>query len=206
MNLQELQDVQKIYDEIKEKLAAPFPNGTVEVNTNNNNNARIPVQAYLQRLEEVAGAYWSWRLVGDPVIYERESQVQVKGILKILNAEREGIGFANFTTYSDTGKIQNLKNAILSAESDALRKACDKYRMGWKDLAPYRDWSNNPGVNIDKQHQKVLNNDDVNLSTLKCVKCQKYLTKEEEQFLADNRIKINYCKDDIPLQLLKKRG
>ncbi|MGG3805338.1 hypothetical protein [Metabacillus fastidiosus] len=203
MNLQEMKDMQEIYNEIKEKLTDPFPKGTVQLNESKD-IASIPVQAYIKRLEEVAGVFWSWKLVGDPVIYEKEYQVQVKGVLKILGAEREGIGFANFQVYEDTLKIKNLKNAVLSAESDALRKACDKFQMGWKDLAPYRKWGDNPAVNLSTHQERPQNVQDV--SPEKCAKCSKYLTQEELQFLNDHQIKIKYCKNDIPPHLLKKRS
>lgn len=192
-----------LYKSISQKLTMPFPKGSVE-NTDTPGRASIPVQAYIQRLEEAAGPYWSWRLSGEPVIYHQDEQILVKGILKILDVEREGVGFSNFKTYQDTGKIQNLKSAILSAESDALRKACDKYMMGWKDLAPYRKWANNPavGLTVDKGNTAAV----VAESSMKCVKCGNLLTLEELKFLEENNIRIKYCRKDIPAQLLKKRG
>lgn len=190
----------ELYQSLMERLTASFPKGTVDTN----NRASIPVQVYIQRLEEVVGPLWSWQTKGDPLIFETENQVQVKGILKILDAEREGTGLANLQRYSDSGKISNLKHAILSAESDALRKACDKFRMGWIDLAPYRDWSKNPGVRINADRE----NDNANShgDSVSCVKCNQRLTNSEMNFLKENDIRINYCKNDIPEQLLKKKG
>lgn len=189
-----------LYKTLIKELTAAFPKGTVE-NADTPSRASIPVQAYINRLEEVAGNLWSWKTSGDPIIYEKEDQIQIKGVLKIMDAEREGIGFSNIQRYADTGKIMNLKHSILSAESDALRKACDKFRMGWKDLAPYRKWGSNPGIGIEVTEV----NKGASSISVKCVKCNRPLTMDEVNFLKNNSIRINYCKDDIPDQLLKNR-
>ncbi|WP_066297622.1 hypothetical protein [Bacillus sp. FJAT-29937] len=190
----------ELYQSLIKELTAAFPEGSVE-NTETPSRASIPVQAYIQRLEEVAGNLWSWKTTGDPIIYEKEEQIQIKGVLKILDAEREGIGFSNFQRYADSGKIMNLKHSILSAESDALRKACDKFRMGWVDLAPYRKWGSNPGIGIEVNNTKT----GTQSNSVKCVKCDRTLTIDEMNFLKNNNIKINFCKNDIPEQLLKNR-
>lgn len=188
------------YLEIKEKLTAPFPNGTVEVDKN---KAHIPVQAYINRLEEAAGEHWSWKTSGQPLIYENDLQVQVKGILKILGAEREGVGFSNFKIYNDDQKkIQNLKYAVLAAESDALRSACNKYQMGWVDLAPYKDWSKNPGIGIPGK-QSINKAGSVEIH---CIKCGKPLQGADKSELQKYQIRQNYCAVDIPIHMKKRRG
>ncbi|MGE8081494.1 hypothetical protein [Peribacillus loiseleuriae] len=185
------------YNEITNKLTNPFPKGTV---TQDGKNAYIPIQAYIKRLEEAAGMHWSWRTTGAPLIYENEKQIMMKGILTILGAEREGSGFSNFQTYEDSGKIQFLKNSIRAAESDAIRDACNKFMMGWVDLAPYRDWSNNPGVKIIQSPQGVDVAKDI------CIKCKKSLTREDIDTLTVHQIRNKYCKEHIPTHLMKKRG
>src|SRR5690554_6718023 len=133
-------DRQMIYQEIHKKLVEPFAEGTLETRNQSSNNFYIPVQAYIHRLESAAGNFWSWNITSEPIIFEKEGQVMIKGVLKIVDAEREGIGFSNIERFEDTGKIKNLKYAVQSAVSDALRDACDKFEMGWIDLAPYRKW------------------------------------------------------------------
>jgi hypothetical protein len=200
------EEMQKIYREIHEQLIAPFPPGTIEERENDPDSKYIPVQPYIHRLETVAGTFWSWRLTGQPVIYEREDQVMVKGVLKIVDAEREGIGFSNLQRYSDTGKIKNLKYAILSASSDALRNACDLYEMGWKDLSPYRKWAKNPGTGLSAS--AFLNQDkggSEGSSGRKCIRCQNPLTMEDENFLQELQIANDYCRDHIPQHLLKNQ-
>ncbi|USK62179.1 hypothetical protein [Peribacillus asahii] len=187
------------YQEIKEKLIAPFPKGTVEVERN---KAHIPVQAYINRLEEAAGEHWSWKTNGQPLIYEKECQIQVKGTLKILNAEREGVGFSNFKVYEDNKeKIQNLKYAILAAESDALRNACNKYQMGWSDLAQYKDWGKNPGVGVTVTQPQTSQP----VAEFTCLKCGKPLQASDLQELEKYQIRNKYCSEDIPAHMRKKR-
>ncbi|PLR70458.1 hypothetical protein [Bacillus sp. UMB0728] len=194
----EYQQKMAIYKEIMNSLTDPFPEGTVEVS---DNRSSIPVQAYIQRLEEKAGGLWSWRITGEPIIFENEDQVLVKGVLSILDVNKEGMGFSNLQRYTDTGKIKNLKNAILSAESDALRKACDRYRIGWQDLAPYRSWGSNPGVEIKTPHKtgKIINND-------RCIKCDNPLTAADIKVLEEFNVRLKYCQEDLPANLKKRRG
>lgn len=138
------------YDELIKKLQVPFPSGTVK---DKGNRAFIPVQAYMVRLEEAAQDKWGWSIVDAPKIDLASRIVTLRGELTILNTKRQGIGIS---TMKD-GEPSSIKNAILIAESEALRDACDKYLMGWKDLAPWRkEWGNNPGV-ISYTHSSSTN-------------------------------------------------
>jgi hypothetical protein len=193
---------QRIYREVIEKLTEPFPDGTVEFRDEKRNTAFIPVQPYIKRLEDAAGVYWSWKLTGEPLIRYEDDLVEVRGLLKIVDAEREGIGFANLQRYSDTNKIRNLKDAIRAASSDAIRDACDKFRMGWKELAPYRKWSENPGTGLQKYLGKK--SDVANKSNEECVVCRQPLSEEDKQQLAQYNVKIAYCSSHIPSHF--KRG
>lgn len=185
------------YREVAASLQKAFPEGTVNKNSQ---QVHIPVQAYIKRLEEAAGSFWSWELEGEPIFYERERIVMVKGRLMIVDSARTGIGFSQYQIFEDTGKIQNLKAAINAAESDAIRNACDKFLMGWKDLAPYRDWASNPGVglNTEKNQPKHTVIEEI------CNRCGEPLNVTELNFLRDNGIKLRYCKQHIPGHLLKK--
>lgn len=62
--------------------------------------------------------------------------------------QKRRIGFLNFKRNEDTGRMQNLKDSIFFAESDALREACHKFRMGWVDLSPYSNWAKNPTLEL----------------------------------------------------------
>jgi hypothetical protein len=195
-----LEEIQRIYREVHQKLTAPFPEGTLESKEHSPKDKYIPVQPYIHRLEEAAGGYWSFRLIGQPVIYETEDLVQVTGTLKILNAERDGVGFSNLQRYSDTKKIRNLKEAIRAATSDCLRDACDKYEMGWRDLAPYRKWASNPGLGFVLTTNQPSKNDP---ETRNCIKCKEPLKVEDESFLAELKVKLPYCKEHVPEHLIR---
>ncbi len=200
-----LENSQAIYRDIHKRLVELFPPGTIEMRENDPESRYIPVQPYIQRLEEAAGTFWSWRLTGDPIIFEKEDQVMVRGVLKVVEAEREGIGFANFQRYPDTGKIKNLKYAINSAASDALRDACNLFGMGWKDLAPYRKWAQNPGAGLMDYVQTSSRSNSEASSITKCIKCQKALSVEDELLLKELNIRHRYCQDHIPKHLRRER-
>lgn len=200
----------KTYTEIMEQLRRPFPSGTVKV-SDNGTRGHIPVQIYLSRLEDVAESQWDWRIVGDPVLNLENKFVIVKGEIKLIDTVRQGLGIANIKKADPT----SIKNALMTAESEAFRDACDKFKMGWIDLAPYRDWSKNPG--IAQSNQSILNeretieNFDPSVHSImpltgrNCMKCKKQLSSTEELFLNTNGIKFAYCRDHVPKQLVKKQ-
>jgi hypothetical protein len=200
MNNLSAEEMQKIYREIHDKLVAPFPEGTVDSHERDSNSRFIPVQAYINRLEEASGAFWSWRLTGSPIIYEAEDLVQVTGVLKIVDAEREGIGYSNLQRYPDTKKIRNLKDAIRSASSDAIRDACSLYQIGWKDLAPYRKWASNPGVGLIAPNKKQ----DASEGRA-CLRCKNKLTTEDEAFLRQINVSMAYCQNHVPDHLTRNK-
>lgn len=188
----------ELYKEIAEKLQALFPEGTVQ--KTGISNAHIPVQVYMKRLEEVAGDSWSWRIVGNPIYQAEQQAVLVTGELSIMNATRSGFGFSHFQAKQDPKSVTIYKNAVNSAESDALRNACDKFLMGWKDLAPYREWASNPGV--FQQKEKKDTPPQSNLE--KCTKCKRELTMEDQLFLELHGINIPFCIDDVPNHFKKR--
>lgn len=194
--------IQSIYREIHKKLTAPFPAGTVEGKENDSNQKFIPVQPYIHRLEEAAGVHWSFKMTGQPIIYEAEDLVQVNGVLKILNAEREGNGFSNLQRYRDTRKIRNLKEAIRAACSDCLRDCCNLFEMGWRDLAPYRKWSNNPGVGLKTSAARINGAESEDRT---CIRCKEKLTEEDERLLKELKVSVNYCASHIPDHLTRNR-
>ena len=185
------------YREIAEELQALFPAGTLQTG-DGKNHVHIPAQVYIKRLEDVAAGDWSWRLTGEPIYKETDQVMTVMGELKILNTTRTGIGFS-FYSRAEGRSITAYKNAVNAAESDAIRNACDKFLMGWKDLAPYREWAKNPGVGLQEASKGT-----VSISDKVCTRCQKPLSTEEQLFLDLNSIRISYCFEHIPKHLKKK--
>jgi len=196
-----LTEILQLYNEIIEKLTAQFPEGSIEFK-NNNNSAFIPTQVYQTRLEEAAGPFWSWSIKSiDLVSVDNIEKIRVIGTLKILIAERDGIGFAEIQRYRDTNKLVDVKYPTLAASSEALRDACNNFRMGWKDLAPYREWAKNPGVKLN-EHSSTSKG---RTRALECVVCNQVLTEEDIQYLAQYpHVKIPFCKIHLPGHMKKK--
>ncbi|MBU8908268.1 hypothetical protein [Desertibacillus haloalkaliphilus] len=188
---------QELYRSILKKLREPFPPGTIQLRNNSPHSQYIPAQAYEERLEEVAEMHWSWSIKGEPIIYERENEVQVIGTLKILDAKRDGIGFASFQRFPE-GKIKNLKYAIRSAAQDALRDACDHFQMGWIDLGKGTNLKNtkkqDTRIHIEKSQPKI----DI------CMICKTELSQKEIELLQENRIKLRYCREHLPKHLVNE--
>ena len=183
----------KEYEEIARQLQAAFPKGTLQTGK----SAHIPVQAYIRRLEEAAGALWSWRLVDYPQVLEHEQAIVVRGELTIAGSVRSGIGSSFYVSDKSARSVSSFKNAVSAAESDAIRNACDKFLMGWIDLAPHRDWGKNPGVAIVQQERG-------NVSNRVCKKCNKPLQSEDELFLELHSIRLPFCTEHVPAHLKSK--
>ncbi|MEX3624989.1 hypothetical protein [Viridibacillus arvi] len=190
------------YKDIAQALQEPFPNGTVQFPSSSKRQAHIPVQVYINRLEKVAGEHWSWTIIGEPMIVEADNAVIVKGELSILGAKRGGMGFSHYVRGKDSKSVSAFKNAVNAAESDAIRSACDKFLMGWSDLAPYRDWGSNAGIDINLNNRtEAIPEKDVERV---CQRCAKKLTDVDQLFLEVNRIKLPYCTEHVPKHLIKK--
>lgn len=185
------------YRVIAEKLQQLFPKGTVQ---QSGKSAYIPVQAYMKRLDEAAGEFWSWRIIGTPIYISEQRAIMVTGELSLLSATRTGIGFSHFVQDPNPNSVSKYKNAVNSAESDALRNACDKYLMGWKDLAPFREWANNPGVFdiMEQEAKELIETNDV------CKKCSKPLDMEDKLFLQLHNVKIPFCSEHVPNHFKKR--
>ena len=111
----------------------------------------------------------------------------VKGTLQIVDAKREGIGFASFQRFPE-GKIKHLNYVIRAAAQDALRDACDHFQMGWVDLGKISSSS--------KDRQKIDN-------AARCMVCKEQLIEKEIIFLRSNQIKFHYCQSHLPKHLIK---
>lgn len=186
-----------MYNDLAPKLQEQFPEGTVKVISKN--KAHIPVQAYMKRLEDVAKGNWHWSIMDMPQLDTNVGIVFVKGELTILDTKRQGIGVGKFKT-PESGLI---KVATATAESEAFRDACDKFLMGWKDLAKYREWGTNPGVTGVSKPATTGNENAVEIRN--CLRCKKPLTLQDEAFLNIQDIKLNYCSEHVPKHFLKNK-
>lgn len=184
----------KGYQEIAERLQAAFPAGTLQTGK----AVYIPAQAYIRRLEEAAQDLWSWRLVETPQVQALEQAVVARGELTIAGATRSGVGFSYYVNDSSARSVSAYKNAVSAAESDAIRNACDKFLMGWVDLAPFRDWGLNPGVGIQIPEKESQNG-------RLCTKCRNPLRAEDELFLELHSIRLPFCSNHVPLHLKNKK-
>ena len=183
-----------VYKNLAAQLQANFPPGTVKAT--GKNKAHIPVQAYMKRLEDVAKEHWHWAIIDMPQLDYQNAVVFVKGELIIGDTRRQGIGVATFKA----GESGTIKTATATAESEAFRDACDKFLMGWKDLAPYRDWANNPAINLVSS-QKVEPVTEIRT----CLKCNKTLEQQDLAFLAIHNINLSYCSEHVPKHFIKER-
>lgn len=186
------------YKEISVRLQDKFPAGTV-IEGNPISTSYIPVQAYISRLESEAAGLWEWRLVKEPTPYPDDKAIYVQGELSIAGTVRSGIGFSYYSVPENKKSVAAFKNAVNSAESDAIRNACDKFLMGWKDLAPYREWASNPGVGLAGASVKTAEETTGEI----CTRCKKSLSPEDLLFLKVNSIRIKYCIDHVPAHLKK---
>jgi hypothetical protein len=202
----------ELYESIIKDLQAPFPNGTV---INKGKRYYIPSQVYMHRLESVAKDNWHWRITSTPQIDIINKVVTVIGELQVCNAIRQGIGVAPIGNESGS---QQIKTAVLTAETDAFRDCCDKFQMGWKDLASFREWGNNPALHISGSiavENNIVNEDidgpthsfpatfPTSSPTRSCIKCQKTLEGEDIILLTFNNIRNDYCREHIPKQFIK---
>lgn len=188
-----MSDMKMDYEEIAQRLQAAFPEGTLQTGK----SVHIPVQAYLRRLEEAARDMWSWRLVEMPVVQEMDQAIVVRGELTIGESTRSGIGFSHYVREHTSKSVSTYKNSVSAAESDAIRNACDKFLMGWIDLAPHRDWGKNPGVGLSLPEQE-------NSTKLVCKKCNKLLKAEDVLFMELHDIRLPFCSEHVPPHLHKK--
>ncbi|PPA84184.1 hypothetical protein [Brevibacillus laterosporus] len=191
------EELQRLWNRIHKSLTEPFPNGTIQFrDPKEQKGAYIPSRVYIHRLNESVGSLWSWRITNEFIVKEA-NKIQVNGVLKILHREHEGIGFHDLRFYKDNPeKISNYEDAKRSAANRALSNACDQLEMGWEDLAPYRDWSDNPGIGIEN---KQSTKDKI------CVVCQKTLTNVDEEALKYYGIRNRYCEVHIPEHMTRKK-
>lgn len=205
------EEFEKLYDEIMFKLQQPFPEGTVEFKNKNPNSAYIPTHAIQHRIRSAAGPYWSWRITTEkPIYHEETDEIEVRGVLTILNASAEGQGFASLERFNDTKKLKFYKEAVRAAASDAFRDAADLFGIGHRDLAPYREWAKNPGAGLmdaldaSQRGIKAPTNTGQKFEVYTCQRCGVILTQEDLEYLKLVRWTIHVCKEHVPAHQKRK--
>lgn len=200
-----------MYEEVVQKLQASFGKASL----NQGRRPYIPSQVYMLRFEQVAGEMWNWRVISDPVIDTQHMIVTVRGEIQLLDAVRQGIGVATLQKVEPA----SIKNAISSAESDAFRDCCDKFMMGWRDIASSREWGSNPTiqafVNTETPFKVESNSSVVDQSfdelvraansvpvvrAEPCMVCGSTLTDEEAKRIQSKGIRYYYCSKHLPKQ------
>lgn len=198
------EDRQKLFREIYERLILPFPPGTVEFKNNSAASAHIPVQAYQHRVNVAAGNFASWRLTTEhPIIHETEKLLEMRGVLKIVDASYEGQGFVEFVRDEKTKRIKYFNERCKAAASLAFVDACDCFEMGWIDLQ--RKWALNPGTGVPSRSGE-LNGSGKDGSTGGKRKC---IRPGCEQFVDEELLKLygwtnQQCEEHIPEHVKKK--
>lgn len=195
MELYPEDEKRKLFKAIHEELIKPFPEGTVELKNNNAKSAYIPVQAYINRVNEVAGHLAKWRLTtAEAINHPKEKLLEMRGVLQILDTEYEGIGFADYDINASTGGISYKGEIIRTAISHAFVDACNKFQIGWIDLN--RDWASNVGVGVVQRLEEGKSLP-TNEPSVKCImpNCTNNI---DRKLLEKMNWKIHHCPDHIP--------
>jgi len=200
------EELERLYDEILFKLQSPFPNGTIKFKNDNPKSAYIPSQSIREKVRASAGPYWSWTITtNNPIYLEETDEIEVRGVLTILNAKAEGQGFAQLKRYPETQKIHHYKEAIRAARSDAFRDAADFFGVGHQDLAAYRERDDNSSIELEKvTTQKANSAKEKKIEVKKCIKCGVVLTHEDFEYLRLVKWTTQVCKNDVPEHQQKK--
>ncbi|MFF0828787.1 hypothetical protein ACFYU8_17715 [Brevibacillus sp. NPDC003359] len=193
-------ELDELWTKIHTQLIAPFPPGSIQFKDEAKKKAYIHAKVYVKRLNDVAGPVWSWRITSQR-ISSCSNFAEVNGVLRILHREAEGQGWHRLEKRESNGMYYNYENAFRSAASDALRNACDFLEMGWVDLAPFRDWKNNPGI-LDVPIQPDQSS--MGKALRVCKKCQAPLSERDEELLVQLKVPVPWCEKDIPDHMKKK--
>lgn len=182
----------KLFQEIYEQLILPFPSGTVEFKNNSQASAHIPVQAYQHRINIAAGNFASWRLSTEqPIIHESERLLEMRGILRIVDASYEGQGFIEFERDEKTKRIKYFNERCKAAASLAFVDACDCFEMGWTDLG--RKWAKNPGTGVPERiGEPGIHSVE---TRRKCIRCDRFV---DEDLLKKYQWNTPQCDEHIP--------
>lgn len=199
--MSELEERRKLFHEIYEQLILPFPPNTVEFKNQSHASAHIPVQAYQHRVNMAAGNHASWRLtLEQPIVHENERLLEMRGVLRIVDASYEGQGFVEFERDEKTKRIKYFNERCKAAASLAFVDACDCFEMGWIDLG--RKWSKNPGTGVPERSgaPTLLSSGKVE-TRRKCIRCEKFVDEKLLKLYEWNTIQ---CEEHIPEHVKRK--
>lgn len=180
-----------LFKKILRELQQPFPDGTVE---GDGKASKIPSQAYIDRLNTVAGPYCN--IIDKGHVYIPESNEVIFTVtVDILGVKRDGTGVQNVLSKS-------LRDAIAAAKSNAIRDACNSFQMGWRDLASTKEWGSNPGITLlgDNERPARPHSSQNSRSKSTCIipTCSKVLTPYDHEERAKYGVTQNYCAMCIP--------
>ncbi|WP_145949558.1 hypothetical protein [Paenibacillus sp. Y412MC10] len=196
------QEYEELFADIMKKLKEPFPENTVQKKNSSGKSAHIPVQAYIKKLNEAAGGYYTWRISSEkPIIHAEEGFLEMRGVLSILDRSCEGQGFQHFTYVNGTKRIHNIDETIKAAVRRALVNALDYFEAGWVDLSPYRDWGKIPFLSSHEEGEDELGSTSNNP---RCANCDEVLTDKELAAIVAIPWKIYYCDKHVPDFVRKK--
>ena len=177
----------KTFDEIIQKLCEPFPKNVMGPRRDGH-GYYVPIAHYINRLNEVAGPYWSHVRIGDPIFYHEDRLVYTRVKVTICGRSHEGEGFSKYQV-DEHDHIINRHYAIRSATKDAIRDAITFFGMGL-ELGQEQ---------VNKEVEKPANIE-------KCVKCGSSLSEEDKRKLKELNIKFRYCYEHIPKHLVKNKN
>lgn len=176
----------ELFDSIITKLCEPFPK-SIMLPRRDGHGYYVPIAHYIQRLNLVAGPYWSHERVGDPIFYLEDRLVYTRVKVTICDRTHEGEGFSKYQVDSNN-RIINRNYAIRSATKDAIRDAITFFGMGM-DLGQLQA---NEQVEMTKTENER-----------KCMKCSIPLTNQDIDLLTKLNLKFDYCHEHIPKHFLK---
>lgn len=194
------------------ELKGKFPEGTVQFRSDNH-RPYIPNQVYTDRLESATKSQWN-KEIKDLEINANHRYVKAVVRITIDPHFRDGYGFSPIDG-DPLNEPHKIAFAVDKAVNDAFLGAMDSYQMGWKDLAPYKEWGGNPALRHllkGDQNSSILPGgvtfEAIASAHHQCIKCGIELTADEWEILGQvpnlNREKMKYCYNHLPEHMKKK--
>jgi hypothetical protein len=185
---------QKNFSTIIQGLCVPFPQDAYKPR-HDGHGSYIPISYYLERLNEVAGEYWSHERIWEALFYEEDQLVHTMVKVTICGRSHFGEGFSRYQVDNQSGKIINRHYAIRAATKDGIRDAISFLGMGKQDSL------NQESPRSSKSEKIISPSMDLNRS---CMNCGEPLTSSDIEKLDTYQIKFNYCSAHVPKHFLRK--
>lgn len=189
------------YEKVILQLKGRFPPETVV----KSNRGFIPNQVYTDRLEAATEGRWSLEVRELDI---NPSAGYIKAIVRVYIGEyfRDGYGVIELKGQGkDEVKIVSATDQVIN---QGFVNAVDSWQMGWKDLAPHREWGKNPALAHLKDDdappapgvlKPLQSRENVDKS---CTRCGKRLSQNEVDLLKAipdfNLGKLSYCFEHLP--------